>query len=73
MGQQLKGLFKRETTTQRPVRRLSEHISRSNRNTMIDNWFSSVELAESFVGTIRKNKMGIDGQHHTDLFVYSQY
>lgn len=62
-GKQPDGPFQRDTIAKSVVERLSQHIYGSNRNVTTDNWFTSIELAESlktnkltFLGTIRKNK-----------------
>lgn len=63
VGKQPEGPFQKETTAKSVVERLSQHIYGTNRNVTTDNWFTSMELAESLkekkltlLGTIRKNK-----------------
>lgn len=63
VGKQPDGPFQNDTTAKSVVERLCQHIFGSNRNVTTDNWFTSMELAESLksnkltlLGTIRKNK-----------------
>lgn len=75
VGKQPDGPFQKETTAKAVVERLSQHIYNSNRNVTTDNWFTSMELAESLtrnkltlLGTIRKNKraLPLDFVQNTD-------
>lgn len=67
VGVQPDGPFKLPSNTESLVKRLVETISGTGRNVTMDNWFTSVPLAESLlhehtltmVGTLRKNKAEI--------------
>lgn len=64
VGKQLEGPYFQDTSTNALVKRMVEPIAGTGRNVTMDNWFTSVPLAEQLltnynltvVGTLRKNK-----------------
>lgn len=64
VGQQPEGPYRNDTSTKALVKRMVEPISGTGRNVTMDNWFTSIPLAEELrkdhnltvVGTVRKNK-----------------
>ncbi|CAK1581579.1 unnamed protein product [Parnassius mnemosyne] len=70
VGKQPEGPYFQDTSTKALVKRMIEPISGTGRNVTMDNWFTSVPLAEDLltnhnltvVGTLRKNKPEIPSE-----------
>lgn len=70
VGKQPEGPFYQDTSTKSVVQRLIAPISGTGRNVTMDNWFTSVTLADdllrdhnlTLVGTLRKNKPEIPNE-----------
>ncbi|GBP69487.1 PiggyBac transposable element-derived protein 4 [Eumeta japonica] len=79
-GKQPEGPYFQDTSTNALVKKMIEPISSTGRNVTMDNWFTSVPLAEQLltdhnltvVGTMRKNKPEIPNEFkRKGLKVYS--